>query len=138
MANTNELTLNINKIHTTKLGIGRIKQNLGLETDEVVEWCKQKIMQADEIMKKGKNWYVYSADSVMTINANSFTIITAHKIAVKEITASGFSLAEMEDAYNFILSMIQKAEKTQEKPTAARRLKALRTAASLITAEMKK
>ena len=75
----NALTENINKIHTTELGMERIKRNLNLPTDDVVNWCKQKIEQADEIVRKGKNWYVYTDNSVITVNAHSYTIITAHK-----------------------------------------------------------
>jgi hypothetical protein len=75
----NAITENLNKIHTTELGMERIKRNLDLTTDDVVNWCKQRIEQADEIIRKGKNWYVYTDNSVITINAHSYTIITAHK-----------------------------------------------------------
>ena len=75
----NELTTNLNKIHTTPLGIMRIKKNLELETNDVVDWCKKKTKSADDIIRKGKNWYVHAGDSVITINARSYTIITAHK-----------------------------------------------------------
>jgi hypothetical protein len=75
----NDLIKNIDKIHTTELGIIRIKKNLGLKTDDVVSWCKKKIKKADEIVKNGKNWYVYIDDNVLTINAKSYTIITVHK-----------------------------------------------------------
>jgi hypothetical protein len=36
------------------LGILRIKRNLEFTLDNVVEWCRQKIAQADEIIRKGK------------------------------------------------------------------------------------
>jgi hypothetical protein len=75
----NELCANINKIHTTELGIIRIKRNLELQTGDLVKWCKREIGKADEIYKKGKNWYVSAKDHVITINAHSYTIITAHK-----------------------------------------------------------
>ena len=75
----NQLMENLNKIHTTPLGLKRIKRNLALETDDAVNWCKDKIKKADKIIKKGKNWYVYAGDSVITINVSSYTIITAHK-----------------------------------------------------------
>jgi len=75
----NDLIENIDKLHTTTLGALRIMRNLELETDDVVLWCKQKIMQADETIRKGKNWYVYAENAVITINAHSCTIITAHK-----------------------------------------------------------
>ena len=76
----NELIVNINKIHTTELGIVRIKNNLEVETGDVVCWCKNKIKNADTIIKRGKNWYAYKGNCVITINANSYTIITARKI----------------------------------------------------------
>jgi len=75
----NDLLNNIDHIHTTALGVERIKRNLGLNVDDVVGWCKQKIAQADDIFRKGKNWYVYIEDSIITINAYSYTIITAHR-----------------------------------------------------------
>jgi hypothetical protein len=75
----NILIQNIDKIHTTELGILRIKRNLDLTTDSVVDLCEHKIEQADQVIRKGKNWYVYADNSVITINAHSYTIITAHK-----------------------------------------------------------
>ena len=75
----NGLTQNINKIHTTELGVERIKRNLDLQTNDVVNWCKQKIEQSDKIIRNGKNWYVYADNSIITVNAHSYTIITAHK-----------------------------------------------------------
>ena len=74
-----DLLANINKIHTTDLGVIRIKKNLGLETNDVVLWCKGRIRNADKIVRNGKNWYVYKGNSIITINANSYTVITAHK-----------------------------------------------------------
>ena len=76
----NDLLKNIENIHTTELGILRIKRNLELETKDVVNWCKMRIKQANNIYKKGKNWYVSSENSIITINAYSYTLITAHKI----------------------------------------------------------
>ena len=75
-----ELLKNIEKIQTTELGIERIKKNLELDTKDVVEWCKQKVKLSDNIIKKGKYWYVSIENSIITINVKSFTIITAHKI----------------------------------------------------------
>jgi hypothetical protein len=69
---------NLDKIHTTALGIERIKQNLGLDTDDVVVWCIKRISQAHTIIRKGKNFYVHTENIVITINAHSYTIITAH------------------------------------------------------------
>ena len=42
--NKKELLLNIDNVHTTEMGIGRIKKNLKLDTDNVVEYCKNKVL----------------------------------------------------------------------------------------------
>jgi len=75
----NDLLSNIDKIHTTELGIVRIKRNLSIETHDVVKWCKLQIRQADGIVRRGKNWYASIDNAIITVNANSYTIITAHK-----------------------------------------------------------
>ena len=75
----NDLIKNFEKIHTTELGNIRIKRNLELNINDVVEWCKQKIKLSDNLIKKGKNWYVSFENYIITINAKSYTIITAHK-----------------------------------------------------------
>ncbi len=80
----NDLITNIDKIHTTEMGIDRIKRNLAIKTDDVVGWCKEKILDKNAIMeRKGKNWYINVNDCIITINANSYTIITAHKTNYK-------------------------------------------------------
>lgn len=61
----NELLQNLDKLHTTELGIIRIKKNLSLETDDAVAWCRMKYVNVDGCM--------------ITVNAYSYTIITAHK-----------------------------------------------------------
>ncbi len=72
---------NIDKLHTTQMGIQRIKNNLNLTTEEVVEYCKEKIMQDNcKITKKGKNYYCKIDNIIITINSFSYTIITAHKV----------------------------------------------------------
>lgn len=76
----NELLDNLDKLHTTELGVVRIKKNLFLDTDNVVEWCKGKMNSANAVItKNGKNWYVHVDDCIITVNAYSYTIITAHK-----------------------------------------------------------
>ena len=76
----NPLLSNLGKIHTTELGAMRIRKNLDLQTNDPVSWCVRKIKQADSIVRRGKNWYVYVGDFVLTINAHSYTIITAHRV----------------------------------------------------------
>ncbi len=76
----NELLKNLNKLHTTELGIKRIKRNLSLDTDNVADWCKNEISSANAVItRKGKNWYVNADNYIITVNASSYTIITAHK-----------------------------------------------------------
>lgn len=76
----NELRRNLDKLHTTELGVERIKRNLTLDTDDVVDWCKTKINSAHAVItRKGKNWYVNVDHVIVTVNAYSYTIITAHK-----------------------------------------------------------
>lgn len=73
------LLSNIDKVHTTEMGIGRIKRNLKLDTDEVVEFCKNKISDKNCIIyKQGKNWYCEVENIIITINSFSYTIITTH------------------------------------------------------------
>ena len=75
-----ELLKNLDKLHTTELGVVRIKRNLSLETDDVVLWCKTKINSDYAVItRKGKNWYVNVDGCIITVNAYSYTIITAHK-----------------------------------------------------------
>lgn len=77
----NDLIKNIEKLHTTKLGVERIKRNLIIEPDDVIQWCKLKILDDDTtIERRGKNWYAAAGDCIITVNAYSYTIITAHKI----------------------------------------------------------
>jgi len=76
----NDLLINLDKVHTTELGVVRIRKNLNLADIDVVIWCKDKIRNASNIVRWGKNWYVNIGDAVITVNAHSFTIITAHTI----------------------------------------------------------
>lgn len=71
---------NIDKIHTTEMGIGRIQRNLGID-EEPVGYCISKLQKEESaVTKEGKNYYVEVDDCRITINSHSFTIITAHKI----------------------------------------------------------
>lgn len=77
---SNELIENIAKLHTTEMGAKRIKRNLELANDDAVAWCRLKIMDKNTLIKRqGKNWYVHIEDYVITVNASSYTIITAHR-----------------------------------------------------------
>ncbi|MCL2234908.1 MAG: excinuclease ABC subunit UvrA [Defluviitaleaceae bacterium] len=69
----------LDKLQTTELGSERVRKNLDLGGVDVVQWCREQIATATNIEKKGKNWYVTGDGCVITINAGSHTIITAHK-----------------------------------------------------------
>lgn len=75
------LLSNIDKVHTTEMGIDRIKKNLKLDTNDVVRYCKNKVLDKNcNIYKQGKNWYCEIDNIKITINSHSYTIITAHTI----------------------------------------------------------
>ena len=53
--NSEILYKNSEKIHITEMGIERIKRNLDLNTQDVIEWCKNKILdKRSSIIRKGK------------------------------------------------------------------------------------
>ncbi len=75
------LLSNIDKVHTTEMGVERIKKNLKLNTNDVVDYCKKKVLDKNcNIYKQGKNWYCEIDNIKITINSYSYTIITAHTI----------------------------------------------------------
>ncbi len=75
-----ELLNKLDKLHTTELGAIRIRRNLSLDTEDVVLWCQTKIESDNAVItRKGKNWYVNVDGCIITVNAYSYTIITAHK-----------------------------------------------------------
>lgn len=79
--NTNELLNNLDKLHTTPMGVERIKKNLSIDVDDVVEWCRRHIILPQaSIKRKGKNFYIDVNDCIITVNMYSYTIITAHKL----------------------------------------------------------
>ena len=75
-----ELLNNIDKIHTTPMGIDRIKKNLNITSDPL-KYCIDIIKNKEcVITKKGKNYYCMLDHIIITVNSNSYTIITAHII----------------------------------------------------------
>lgn len=79
--NKEVLLSNLEKIHSTEMGIMRIRKNLQLTDEDVIDFCKGLIKNnKSNIYKKGKNWYIEFDDMRLTINSYSYTIITAHKI----------------------------------------------------------
>ena len=79
MDDRNILLAHMDKIHTTEMGTERIKRNLKLDNVDVVEYCKNKVLDKEcRIYRQGKNWYCEIDHIKITINAYSYTIITAH------------------------------------------------------------
>lgn len=73
-----ELLSNIDKIHTTTLGMKRIEKNLKIK--DVIDYVKDKIKDENSnIYIKGKNWYIENNCVKITVNSKTYTIITAHK-----------------------------------------------------------
>ena len=78
----NDLIENIEKLHTTTMGVERIRRNLSLGEDvkDVVAFCRQEILDDSAVItRQGKNWYVKIDGCIITVNSYSYTIITAHK-----------------------------------------------------------
>lgn len=72
---------NLDQIHTTPMGVDRIKRNLKLADTDVVAYCKTLISHPNcTIYKQGKNWYCEGNGVRLTVNSFSYTIITAHKM----------------------------------------------------------
>lgn len=77
----NELLNNIDKIHTTRLGLERIKNNLKTSNNNIVEYLKEEIQDKSCIIyKKGKNYYCEINNKIITINSFNYCIITVHII----------------------------------------------------------
>ena len=77
----NGTAFDINELHTTSMGVVRIRQNLQLdESIDVIDYCKSLILGTNAKSERiGKNWYVISGNIRFTVNSSSKTIITAHK-----------------------------------------------------------
>ena len=78
---SSDLIINLDKLHTTEMGIDRIKRNLQINVEDVVKYCYDNIIKNTAIIeRKGKNWYIIVDSCKITVNAHSYTIITAHRI----------------------------------------------------------
>lgn len=76
-----EVRSNIDRIHTTSMGGERIARNLALPAGtDAVAYCIQKIQSPScSITRNGKNFYCDVDGIIITVNAHSYTIITAHR-----------------------------------------------------------
>ena len=76
-----ELAALLDTLHTTTMGEERIRRNAGLPKDaDVIAWCRERINVPDAVIeRRGKNFYITSGGCTLTVNARSYTVITAHK-----------------------------------------------------------
>lgn len=76
-----DIITNIDMLHTTPMGTMRICRNLGIDIDNVVEYCRVRILLPEAvIVRRGKNWYISTPECIITVNAASYTIITVHRV----------------------------------------------------------
>lgn len=69
------------KLHTTPMGEERIRRNLQLHDENIVNLCRQYIIDRTATkIRIGKNIYIISRNVKITVNASSHTIITAHNL----------------------------------------------------------
>lgn len=76
----NGLLTRLDRLHTTELGDRRIRKNMDINVSDVVVWCREQIENKNAVItRRGKNWYIEINNCIITVNAYSLTIITAHK-----------------------------------------------------------
>ena len=81
-----ELLSNLNKLHTTELGVVRIIKNTNLIYDDVIQYCRNIILDKNcYIYKKGKNWYCELNNIRITINSYTYTVITVHVVQCNNV-----------------------------------------------------
>lgn len=83
MEDTQILLNNLEKLHTTDMGLIRIKKNLflneSLTIKEVIDYCINIITNNRTLIyKEGKNFYCILNNIKITINSYNYGIITAH------------------------------------------------------------
>lgn len=71
--------LNLDKINIADKGKERIKNNLNLENEDIVEFCKKIISDKNcNIYRERKNWCCELNDIIIKINVFSYIITSAH------------------------------------------------------------
>lgn len=75
-----ELSALLENLHTTTMGEDRIRRNAAPDEEDVIAWCKERITAPEAVIeRRGKNFYITSGGCTLTVNAGSYTVITAHK-----------------------------------------------------------
>ena len=72
-----EMLNRVEELHTTPMGYIRIN-SIFQKDDECISYIKEILKDpSTDVIRLGKNYYLYCKDYIVTINASSFTIITA-------------------------------------------------------------
>lgn len=72
--------IDVEKIHTTGMGLARIAKNIGMPEAEALAFCRAVIAgPGTDKERRGKNWYFKTDGVEITVNASSLTVITAHR-----------------------------------------------------------
>lgn len=80
-----ELDALLENLHTTTMGEERIRRNAAPDEDDVIAWCRERITAPDAVIeRRGKNFYITSGGCTLTVNAGSYTVITAHRSKKRE------------------------------------------------------
>ena len=80
-----ELDVLLENLHTTTMGEDRIRRNAAPAEADVIAWCKERITALDAVIeRRGKNFYITSGGCTLTVNARSYTVITAHRSKKRE------------------------------------------------------
>ncbi len=80
-----ELDALLENLHTTTMGEERIWRNAAPNEADVIAWCKERITAPDAVIeRRGKNYYITSGGCTLTVNARSYTVITAHRSKKRE------------------------------------------------------
>ncbi len=75
-----ELAALLENLHTTTMGEERIRRNVSPNSEDIIAWCRARITVPDAVIeRRGKNYYITSGGCTLTVNAKSYTVITAHK-----------------------------------------------------------
>ncbi len=75
----NALFTHLDQVHATGPCQERIRKNLGLDAEDVVRWCKQQIENPESLTRTEQHWNVRGDGFVITIDAQSYEIVTARR-----------------------------------------------------------
>ena len=90
MSVPNELLDNLDKLHTTELGVVRIKRNLSLDTDDVVGWCRDKIKSDNAVItRNGKK-----RRQIILLLCNTTKKVVPEGFVSKEIASYKYMVVE--------------------------------------------